>query len=371
MSWDVIVVGAGGVGSAVLSALARRGASVLGIDRFNPPHDRGSTHGDTRVIRLAYFEHPHYVPLLRAAYEGWERLEAATGQSLYVERGVVEAGPDDGVVVPGVMASAALHGLEVEKLSAAEARARFPSLIVPDSMSAVVEQRAGFLWVERCVEAALGEARAAGAQLEPDTEVLAIGRDGSGWCVKTSRGDRRAARIVVAPGAWAQGLLGELGLRFEVRRKSLFWLDAPDDGEAPVFLFETPGGVYYGFPPVGGAGLKVAEHSGGHVLKDPLLVDRRVDLGEQDRVLAFAREYLSVGARPVNRHATCLYTMTPDEHFIVDRHPDQLGLVLIAGLSGHGFKFATVLGEIAADLTLNGQTAHPIEFLSVRRPGLR
>lgn len=371
MSWDVIVVGAGGVGSAVLSALARRGVSALGIDRFNPPHDRGSTHGDTRVIRMAYFEHPHYVPLLRAAYAGWARLEAATGQPLYVERGVVQAGPEDGVVVPGVLASAAQHGLEVEKLSGDEARARFPSLCVPDGMSAVYERRAGFLWVERCVEAALGEARAAGAQVLTDAEVTAIERDGSGWCVKTSRGDQRAARVIIAPGAWASGLLSELGVRFEVRRKSLFWLDAADDSVAPVFLFETPDGVFYGFPPMGGQGLKVAEHSGGHVLRDPLVVDRSVDAREQDRVQAFARDHLR-GVRPeLRRHATCLYTMTPDEHFIVDQHPERPGIVLIAGLSGHGFKFAAVLGEIAADLALEGRTSHPIGFLSVHRPSLR
>lgn len=371
MSWDVIVVGAGGVGSAVLSALARRGVSALGIDRFNPPHDRGSTHGDTRVIRMAYFEHPHYVPLLRAAYDGWARLEAATGQRLYVERGVIEAGPEDGVVVPGVLASAASHGLEVEKLSAFEARARFPSLGVPEGMSAVFERRAGFLWVERCVEAALGEARAAGAELLTDAEVTAIEREGSGWCVKTSRGDRRAARVIIAPGAWAKDLLGELGVRFEVRRKSLFWLDAADDSAAPVFLFETPDGVFYGFPPLGGQGLKVAEHSGGHVLRDPLVVDRSIDAREQDRVLAFAQRYLR-GVRPeIRRHATCLYTMTPDEHFIVDQHPGRPGVVLIAGLSGHGFKFASALGEIAADLALEGRSPLPIDFLSVQRPGLR
>lgn len=369
-AYDVAVIGAGGVGSAALSALARRGARVLGIDRFSPPHDRGSTHGDTRVIRLAYFEHPDYVPLLRAAYQGWARLEASRGQKFYEERGVVQAGPEDGVVVPGVLASARAHDLEVEKLSPSAANRRFPSLRVPANMSAVFEKRAGFLWVERCVEALLSEAKEHGAHLWTEAPVRAIRAEQGGFLVETAGDTAAAKRLVIAPGAWAPELLRDLGplpLSFEVRRKCLFWLEKAADPEAPVFLFETEGGVFYGFPPMAGDSLKLAEHSGGRVVSDPLGVDRQIDLEEQQRVLAFARTHLGGSPdRPI-RHATCLYTMTPDERFIVDRHPLHANAVVIAGLSGHGFKFASVLGEIAADLALDGGTRHPIDFLGLSR----
>lgn len=369
--YDCIVIGTGGVGSAALYYLAHRGARVLGIDRFPPGHDRGSSHGDTRVIRMAYFEHPNYVPLLRRAYELWEQLSTNCRQQLYHEVGLIEVGPPDGEVVPGVLRSAKEHNLQVDTLTASEVAQRFPGFVVPESMTAVFEQRAGYLMVEACVIAYASEARKLGAALHSDETVEGWHARGDGVTVKTNRGSYDAARLIITPGAWASDLLGDIGIRFAVRRKSLFWYDAPSVYHAshgcPVYLYETPAGAFYGFPQTDTWGLKVAEHSGGQVITDPLTVDRNIN--EQDRAASetFLGQYLPNVSRTLRKHVVCLYTMSPDSHFVVDRHPQYSQAAFVAGLSGHGFKFASVLGEILADLTLDGQTPLPIDFLRCGR----
>lgn len=368
MSWDVIVVGVGGVGSQVLAALADKGVRALGLDRFAPPHDRGSTHGETRIIRLAYMEHPDYVPLLRRAYDGWAALEARSGQRLYEPCGLLQVGPPEGAVVRGVLESARIHGLEVDALDAAEARRRFPAFHVPDEMAAVFEQRAGYLWVERCVEAALGVARAGGAEVEAGVTVLGWREDGDGVVVETSAGPRRAARLVVCPGAWAPELLSALGVPFVVRRKPLSWFAAAPEPRGPTWLYETPEGVYYGFPSLPGSGLKAACHSGGDVVSDALAVDRTIYPEDHAPVARFMATYRPPHARaPVTRGAVCMYTLTPDEHFVVDHHPGSPRVVVVAGLSGHGFKLTSALGAIAAELALDGHTPSPVGFLSAAR----
>jgi monomeric sarcosine oxidase len=377
---DCVVIGTGGgVGSAALYHLARRGARTVGLDRFPPGHDRGSSHGDTRVIRLAYFEHPDYVPLLVRAYELWEELAALHGEALYRETGLLQIGPEGGAVVSGVLRSAREHGLEVEALSAREVEARHPGFRVPGGMVGVFERRAGYLRVEECVRAHAGEAVRRGARLEigAGAAVRSFEATGSTFMVTTESGERwEAPRVVVAPGAWAPDLLAGLGLRFEVRRKALFWIDTSDpahdaDSGCPVFLYETPAGVFYGFPRIApGEGMKVAEHTGGDAVPDPLAVDRTMRPADHDRIAGFLRDHVPGATGRVLRHVVCMYTMTPDQHFVVDRHPAHEGVVFAAGLSGHGFKFASVLGEVLADLALDGHTARPIGFLGAHRPGL-
>lgn len=380
MSPDVLVIGAGGVGSQVLAALAQRGIRAHGLDRFAPPHDRGSTHGETRIIRLAYLEHPDYVPLLRRAYEGWAALEAQTGRTLYEERGLLQVGPPDGHVVQGVLESARIHGLEVDSLTAAEARARFAGFAIPDDLHAVFERQAGFLWVERCVEATLDVARAHGATLETGLTVHGWRAEGDGVVVDTSAGERRAARLVICPGAWAPELLHELGVPFSLRRKTLHWYAAPPDPSGPCWLFDVPdGGVIYGFPALGahadapgtalhGGSLKAAQHSGGETITDPLGVDRTIRPSDHAAVDRFLAKYRPPYARaPHTRGAVCMYTMTPDEHFVVDHHPRSSRVVVVAGLSGHGFKLTTALGAIAAELAVDGRTGSPVAFLGLAR----
>jgi sarcosine oxidase len=396
--YDAIVLGTGGVGSAAMYHLAQRGARVLGIDRFHPPHDRGSTHGHTRVIRQAYFEHPDYVPLLVESYRLWRDLEKQAGRQLFHQVGLIQVGPADGHVVPGALRSAAEHNLTVERLAAQEIERRWPGLRAPRDLIGAFEPGAGYLLVEDCVRAHLDAARAAGAEFLPDTEVDEWNASGSEVSVKTARGEFAADRLVIAAGAWAGRRLlplpsgegrgegsrplqnphpnplpkGEGILKLTVRRKSLFWFET---GTAeydvangfPVYLFELPQGVFYGFPRLDARGVKVAEHTGGRVVEDPLLVDRSIDSEERQRLTQFLSAHLPGVSTNVTDHAVCLYTMSPDENFIVDRHPAHSNVVFAAGLSGHGFKFVPVLGRVLAELALDGESELPIEFLALAR----
>jgi sarcosine oxidase len=373
-NYDVIVLGLGGVGSAALYHVARRGHRVLGIDQFAPPHDRGSTHGQTRIIRQAYFEHPDYVPLVLRAYDLWREMESATGEPLFEQVGLLEVGPADGVVVPGVLASAAQHRLAVEELTAAEAQRRFPAFRVPNDRAAVFEPTAGFLQVERCVAAHLQLAVQAGAVLRIDTTVVDWSCSNNGIAVVTNRGEYRGDRLIIAAGPWATRVLPSLGVPLDVRRKPIYWFDTIGMNSplrmakgCPTFLYEMERGVFYGFPAFDDRGVKVARHSGGDVVDDPSALDQSRDETECAAVREFAAEQL-IGIEPRPReNATCMYTMSPDENFLVDTLPGEPRVAFAAGLSGHGYKFAPVLGEVLADLAEHGSTNHPIDFLRLGR----
>ena len=389
-TYDAIILGAGGVGSAAMWQLARRGLRVLGIDRFDPPHGEGSSHGQTRIIRQAYFEHADYVPLLLESYRLWEELEALAGQQLKFETGLLEVGPRDGIVVPGVLSAARQHGLAVEELTPAEIESRWPAFRFPDQspsptsstsppleLAGVFEPRAGYLKVEECVAACLAEAQRHGAELLTNTEVVDW-QAGDDILVRTAGGDFRASRLVIAAGAWSGPLLHGLGVPLEVRRKPLMWYEPRDGSSAvasqtsaahgfPCFLFELASGVFYGFPPIDERGLKAAEHSGGTPLADPLAVDRRLHAADHAFVDQFLQSHIPSVRTPCREHSVCLYTMSPDEHFIVDRHPADPRVVFAAGLSGHGFKFTPALGEALAELATEGVTRQPTAFLSLAR----
>jgi monomeric sarcosine oxidase len=372
-SYDLIILGAGGVGSAAAYHAARRGLSVLAIDQFPPAHSLGSSHGKTRIIRLAYFEHPDYVPLLRRAYKLWEELEQAAEQRLYFETGIVEVGPADGVVVPGVLASAAQHNLVVEAWSGTELTRRYPGFRAPDDYQAVFEQRAGVLCVEPCVLAHTCLAERHGAQFVRGESVVSWQAAGESVTVRTEKESYHAARLVVAAGAWSSRMLCDLNLPLVVRRKASFWF--PTDGASyrvssgcPAFYFELPWGHFYGLPALDEQGLKLAEHSGGQEVVDPTGVDREINPDDRARIERFRQEHLPDCRSPHARHSTCLYTLSPDGNFFVDRHPQHPQLALAAGLSGHGFKFTPVLGEALVDLAVDGKSELPIGFLSIDRP---
>jgi len=374
MAYDAIVLGSGGVGSAALDHLARRGAHVLGLDRFAPGHDRGSSHGDTRIIRQAYYEHPDYVPLVLRAYELWAELSERRGVCLGRELGLLQVGPPEGEVLCGVLASAAHHGLDVERLDGDEIEARWPGFRARGALAGVFERRAGYLRVEECVKAHAAEAVAHGAELRVGCDVQSWRAEGSGVVVETSQGNFSAGALVVTAGAWASQMLDDLGIWFEVRRKPVFWFDqASADYQAdrcPCFLFETPSGIYYGMPQIDDGQVKAAEHTGGAVVDDPAMLDRQMHTADLTPVDQFLAVHLpKIVRRPV-RHSVCMYTMTRDSHFVVDRHPEHPQVVFAAGLSGHGFKFTSVLGEALADLATAGRTRLPIGFLACQRPGI-
>ncbi|QDU31612.1 Monomeric sarcosine oxidase [Anatilimnocola aggregata] len=371
-TYDAIVLGTGGVGSAACWQLARRGARVLGLDRFPAGHDRGSSHGETRIIRQAYFEHADYVPLLRRAYELWGELEEKVDDKLFSQVGLLQIGPREGAVVSGVLQAAELHSLDVELLTATESERRFSGFRVPAEMHAVYERRAGLLYVERCVQAHCAAAIDCGAELRSGVNVLSWQDSAAGVTVRTDQGEFSAAKLIVTAGPWAGDFLRAINVPLIVRRKHIYWLPTAQPEYqaahgAPAYLYELPHGVFYGLPAINERGLKCGEHSGGQVVTDPLHEARLLDPADQDRVLTFARDYLpGVSLTPAHR-SVCFYTMSPDENFLLDRHPQAEHVFFAAGLSGHGFKFTGVLGEVLADWALTERTKLPVEFLSLAR----
>lgn len=372
--FDAIVAGAGGMGTAAAAQLARRGCRVLALDRHPPGHARGSSHGQSRLFRLAYFEHPDYVPLLKRARGAWRELERESGTSLFTACGLLTSGPPGSAVVAGTLRSAAEHGLGVEALTAAAARRRFPAFRIPDGWTAVFEAEAGALAVEACVRAHAAMATRHGGTIEAGHDIRDWRVEGDAVLVETARETISCGRLVLCPGAWAADMLKLPAIRFTVLRKSLFWYAPPPASDAtarlPAFAFDTPRGFFYGFPPLDARGLKVAAHTGGREVGNPLEVDRAIDAQEQAAIEGWLTDHLPEVGRIRTAHEVCLYTMSADHHFVVGLHPDHPQVMLAAGFSGHGFKFASVIGEVLADLAITGTTPQPVGFLSPRREGL-
>ncbi len=370
---DVIVLGLGGMGSAAAAHLARRGARVVGFEQFTPAHDRGASHGDSRIIRQAYFEHPAYVPLLLHVYPLWEDL-CADDPGLMRLTGGLMLGRADAAVVAGTLASAREHGLPHEVLDAAAIRARFPLFDPADDEIGVFEERSGFVRPERTVQAHVRRAVAAGADLRFEERVLDWEADEGGVRVTTERGTTEAERLVVTPGAWAPNLLAELGVPLTVTRQIVFWFEPSADlaayepGRQPIFIAEREGAQPYGFPAIDGlgGGVKAALYRHGRVT-DPDRLDRRVDQEEVDEVAGILGRLVPSLPGRFLRAVPCLYTTTPDQHFVVGRHPDLDHVTVAAGFSGHGFKFVPVIGEIVGDLALEGATRHPIDLFDPAR----
>ncbi len=370
-SYDVIVLGLGGMGTATAFELARRGRRVLGLEQFAVGHDRGSSHGSTRVIRKAYYEHPDYVPLLHRAYERWFDLEQRCGHHLFTECGCLSLGLPGEELVGGVIQAAREHRLTVEQLDAAALRRRYPMFRFDECFAGVLEPQAGFLYVDDCVRAYAAEARRLGADLRENEPVASWKATGDGVTVQTKTDAYSAGRLVITAGPWAGRVLGDLGLPLSVLRKVLFWIGTADDSQFrrdrfPIYMAQMPNGFYYGFPVIDRDGAKLARHDGGDVV-DPANVQRTVAPGEDADCRAFLREHLPQVSGPLRRSLVCLYTVTPDRHFILDQHPEHPQVAIAAGFSGHGFKFASVVGEIMADLAERGETGLPIGKFGLRR----
>jgi sarcosine oxidase len=354
VTYDVIVVGLGAMGSATACHLARRGLRVLGLDRFSPPHAFGSSHGETRIIREAYFEHPVYVPMVQRAYELWRDLEQESGKTLLRETGGVMIGRPDSDLVKGARHSAELHGLRHEMLTASEVRERFPALHPESDMVAVWEPRAGVLSADACIAAHLAQARGDGAELRYEESVLRWEPERDDVRVHTSQGEYRARQLIVAAGAWISVFFPDLPLRVE--RQVLFWFDHGRASEmftperCPVHLWQFDGRrFFYGFPNLGN-GVKVAFHHGGEITTVET-VRRHVTSAEVEDIRAVSRRFVPAADGTLRASTVCLYTNTPDEHFLIDRHPLHPQVLIASACSGHGFKFSPVIGEILADLT--------------------
>jgi len=371
---EVAIVGLGAAGSAAALTLARRGRRVIGFDRFHPPHIHGSTHGRSRIIREAYYESPAYVPLVRRAYELWHDLERDSGRTLLTQTGGLMLGPAGGELVDGARRSAELHGIPWELLDAAAVRRRFPAFRPDADAVAVLEQRAGFLDPEACVESCLTLAAGAGATLWFDTLVDRWERTGDGIRLHTTGGTVECNRLILAAGAWMGGLMGGTPLPLTVTRQVMYWFRPKEGvphfgaGKLPVFIWEWEAGrMIYGFPDHG-AGFKVARHHEGPTV-NANVADRSVSPAEIAEMREILRRcFPEADGEPVDA-ATCLYTNTPDHHFVLGAHPDEPRVILASPCSGHGFKFASAIGEVLADLATTGQSSFDLSPFSPRRFG--
>ncbi len=360
--YDVIVVGLGGMGSAAAAHAASRGRRVLGIEQFHVAHDQGSSHGRSRVIRLAYFEDPAYVPLLRRAYELWRRLEQATGRHVLQITGGLMIGAPESDVVSGSLRSAREHHLDHEMLEAAEIHRRFPPLTPDRGTVALYEHAAGMVFPEEAIRAHLDVAADHGAYLHFDERVEDWSTMPSGAIVvRTSRGRYECERLILAPGAWASQLFKIDWLPLEVEPQQLHWF-APAGGAAPfasthfpIYIWDRGHGIqFYGFPTDDGERVKVAFF-------------RSKVKGEEAMREALAPCIPALAAGSLVETVHCKYTLTPDQHFVIGAHPDAANVVIASPCSGHGYKFASVVGEILADLAIDGRARHPISLFSPRR----
>lgn len=374
--FDVIVVGLGGMGSAAAYQLAARGKRVLGLEQYTPMHDRGSSHGQSRIIRQAYFEDPAYVPLVLRAYELWEQLERETDQSLLTLTGGLMIGSPESEVVMGSLQSAHQYQLPYDMFDAPDIHRRFPPFTPDATTVGFYEHKAGFLRVEAAVGAHLGRAQQLGAQLHFEEPVEHWEAAGDAVIVTTAVGQYTAEHVVIAPGAWAPHLLADLQLPLAVERQVQFWFEPQGSVDAflpdrfPIYLWETEDVTFYGFPALDRSRneVKAAIHHGGEI---GTLETIRRDVGVDE--IEHMRHVLAGRVPALNgpcRHAvTCLYTNTPDQHFVIASHPAHPNVVIAAGFSGHGFKFASVVGELLADLVVDGATRHPIDRFTPQRFG--
>ncbi len=372
-SSDIAIIGLGTMGSFAALELARRRTSVVGLDQFIPPHERGSHSGETRVFRTAYIEHPNYTPLAQRSGLLWERFGEDVGIQLLTRSGLLSMGEPESELISGIQASAALHQLPIERLSPLEIRNQFPAFRPPESFIGLLERTAGWIDVDQSLTCAIDQARKLGAVLQVENPVLGWEQKGHQILIHCKRETISANKLIVAAGAWARKILHDLNVPLVVKRKVMAWLDPtlPEHfrpGSLPVFAFAP--NFFYGFPNIGGRGVRVAEHLGGEIVHDVSVPVAPADERDLAPLFDTTSKFLPslVGSslaamQQVLRAKTCLYTMTPDEHFIIDRHPLFENVFLAAGFSGHGFKFAPLIGKVLADLVLEGKTSLPVEFL--------
>ena len=366
--FDTIVVGLGAMGSSALYQLSRRGQRVIGLEAFERGHTLGSSHGESRIIRLAYYEHPNYVPLLRRAYTLWSELERDSGKELLHITGGLMIGAPDGELVAGARTSALQHSLQHEMLDAAEVRHQFPALAPADAEVALWEPTGGYLRPERCIDACLDLAVENGARVRHLEPVRAWRARGSGVSVSTDTGNYAADQLVFACGARISKLLGRSAPPVRAERSPLFWIEPTDPelfapGRLPIYIWDA---LFYGFPHVAWPGVKVARHHSGD-LCDPDAVDRRVNEEDERRLRTAIGNRIPSLNGPVVASRICLYENSPDLHFLIDRVPEHPNVIYVGGFSGHGFKFASVIGEIVADLVTHGRATPDADFLSSAR----
>lgn len=376
--YDCIVLGVGGIGSHALRFAAKQGWRVLGLEQFGPAHDRGSSHGQSRIIRRAYFEHPNYVPLTARAFEMWDELNKRHRTSIEIKElmtttGILQVGLPESEVIQGLARSANEHDLKLDEFSAEEIEQRIPLFKIPGNFVGLFEPDSGFLRVELCVAAAIKQAIREGAELKSNVKVLSWeSSDGGLITVETDKGKFQTERLIVSAGAWSSQIMNSLDVPLTIVEKQQHWfqLDRVEqkiECNFPAFLIETENnGCFYGMPEFDILGMKVCEHSRGRELDSPASIDRELNQEVLGRTEAFMNEFMEFGRSRMVHFSKCMYTMSPDGHFVVDHHPSHANVVFAAGMSGHGFKFAPVIGKRLVDM-LEGKSDSLFDFLVVSR----
>lgn len=377
--YDSIVIGVGSMGSAACWFLARRGQKVLGLEQFATPHDKGSHSGQSRIIRKAYFEHPDYVPLLKRAYENWQSFEAEAGSTFYHRTGIIYFGKSDNENICGIRRAAELHQIPVENWSHDQQRATYPGFQVPEDFEVIFEPDAGFITPEHAIEAYNREAIRNGAVIKSNTAVESWKQEGAKFRVSAQGVDYTCDKLIITAGPWTSKVIPQLKVGLEVTRQFLFWISPPDPGRFslpnfPCWFVEDPlMGTFYGFPVLpegsfgGPAGLKLAHHQRGEVC-EPGVSSEGISSVAEKNIRRFLKTWLPGAGTNIVSWKSCLYTYSPDTDFIIDHLPGYgKGVTIACGFSGHGFKFASVVGEVLADLAMKGATDLPITFLRSQR----
>ncbi len=370
--YEVIFVGCGAMGAAATYHLTKQGVKVLTLERFTPGHSNGSSHGRTRIIRTALFEHESYVPLVKRAYELWNRLQKEIGKELMAITGGVVIGKRESLVVSGSLACVQAHGIQHRLLSARELRDRFEIFTPLEDDFGVYEPGAGILFPESCIEAYCGLSTRAGAEIHYNEAAVSWVAKKDGILVRSTRGEYESEKLVLTCGPWMPSFLNDLHLPLSCERQVPIWFEPVARreqfalGKMPVFIWETPNHQsFYGLPD-NGDGVKVARHHGGKIVT-PDQVDRRVTQDDETPVRGFLTDHLPLANGRIMSSTTCIYTNTPDENFIIDFHPTNQNVTIVSACSGHGFKFASVIGEIVSSLTLEGRTSFDIEEFALKR----
>lgn len=375
--YDVIVLGIGSMGSSALYQLAKRGVKVLGIEQFGIGHSFGSHSGKTRIIRKAYFEHPDYVPLLENAYEGWRLIEKETNKKLFHTVGLTYFGEPDHPVMRGIKDSAELYDIELERR---EADKEHDPFIIPNAFENILEQDAGFVIADEAIRTFTNQAQLSGAEIRIGEEVLDWRLVDGLVEVRTKQALYRAKKLILTAGAYTNQLIPEFSGHLTITRQLLAWVKPKNPklftyGRLPCWVIadkEYPG-IIYGFPSLSvdefeGSGLvKIGHHAPGEKISPENLHDYDPEI-EKQKLAKMMTKYFGDNLGEIVSLSECMYTNTPDEHFVIDYLPGSgKRIVFASGFSGHGFKFTPVIGDVLANLSLKGETDYPIDFLSISR----
>ncbi|MEK4563651.1 N-methyl-L-tryptophan oxidase [Alkalihalobacillus sp. FSL R5-0424] len=372
-SYDVIIIGGGSMGIAAAYYVAKSGCKVAVLDRDTIPNETGSHHGQTRMMRFGYSEGESYVPLVKHAYELWRELEQQSNRSLYVQTGALLMGEEGSDFLNEVLHSSTTHSLPHEVLTASDIHDRWPEITLPETFKGVLDTLAGFFLSEECVQAYKELALKLGVDIFEGETVMHVNPVAEGIDVISEQRTLHAGKVIVTAGAWTHKLLPELKMPIQPIRKTIAWFEpkaenAFDSSSFPCVVFNTSFGLYYAFPDYKGAGFKIGRHDGGQLV-EPEELNRTFGAYEEDE--PELRQLLDVhvpkAAGTLKRGAVCIYDQSPDEDFIIDWHPTDERIILAGGFSGHGFKFASVIGKLLSEMALDQPLTHPIESFKLSR----